>query len=130
MSARRARGDAQGRVSRAGFLALWDAMACERPQAAAEALAQVCGRPAPARGGQAPRPRAGRDAAAYARDPTATLGTWRNFWASRLDYFRSLGAPTVLADFVVGLLDRAGAADPATAGADVTRVQEVLRYKD
>jgi len=71
---------------------------------------------------------AGRDAATYAETPTATLGTWRNFWASRRPYLESLGAPTVLLDFVVGLLDAAGASDAATAGADVTRIQEVLRY--
>ena len=64
----------------------------------------------------------------YAETPTATLGTWRNFWASRRPYLESLGAPTVLLDFVVGLLDAAGASDAATAGADVTRIQEVLRY--
>lgn len=72
---------------------------------------------------------ADRSDGAYAADPTATLETWRNFWDSRRPYLRKTGASTELPDFCVGVLDRAGARGPH-GGDDVTRIQEVLRYKD
>lgn len=64
----------------------------------------------------------------YVADPTATLGTWRNFFDSIRPYLRKTGASTELPDFCVGVLDRAGASGPH-GGDDVTRIQEVLRYK-
>ena len=70
----------------------------------------------------------GRDDATYAADPVATLGTWRNFWASRLPYFAANCFPTTLVDFAVSILDAAGASDPAKRASDVTRLQEVLKF--
>ena len=72
---------------------------------------------------------ADRSDGAYESDPTATLATWRNFWASRRPYLDAIGASRVLPDFCIDVLDRAGASGPH-AGADATRVQEVLRYND
>ena len=68
-----------------------------------------------------------RDEAAYLAEPSATLGTWRNFWGSRLPYFEAHGLPAAFPKFVVGLLDEAGASG-AHKDADVTRLQEVVRY--
>jgi 3-hydroxyisobutyrate dehydrogenase-like beta-hydroxyacid dehydrogenase len=59
----------------------------------------------------------------YEKDPTATLATWRNFFDSRRPYLERIGASQILPDFCIDVLDRAGAND-----ADVTRIQEVLRY--
>ena len=68
---------------------------------------------------------ADRSDGAYESNPTATLATWRNFWDSRRPYLERIGASSVLPDFCISILDRAGANDM-----DVTRVQEVLRYND
>jgi len=68
---------------------------------------------------------ADRSDGAYESTPTATLATWRNFFDSRRPYLERIGASSVLPDFCIDVLDRAGAND-----ADVTRVQEVLRYND
>ena len=68
---------------------------------------------------------ADRSDGAYESDPTATLATWRNFFDSRRPYLERIGASSVLPDFCISILDRAGANDM-----DVTRVQEVLRYND
>ena len=68
-----------------------------------------------------------RDEAAYLAEPSATLGTWRNFWGSRLPYFEAHGLPAAFPKFVVGLLDEAGASG-AHKDADVTRLQEVVRF--
>ena len=65
----------------------------------------------------------------YNTNPTATLATWRNFFDSRRPYLDKIGASRVLPDFCIDVLDRAGASG-AHGGADVTRVQEVLRYND
>ena len=65
----------------------------------------------------------------YESNPSATLATWRNFFASRRPYLDKIGASRVLPDFCIDVLDRAGASG-AHGGADVTRVQEVLRYND
>ena len=65
------------------------------------------------------------DRSDYESDPTATLATWRNFFDSRRPYLERIGASSVLPDFCISILDRAGANDM-----DVTRVQEVLRYND
>ncbi|KAJ1459755.1 hypothetical protein M885DRAFT_510989 [Pelagophyceae sp. CCMP2097] len=64
----------------------------------------------------------------YHTAPTATLSTWRNFWDSRRAYFVRCGMPSQLLDFAVGLLDQAGASDPNLGSADVTRLQEIVRY--
>ena len=72
---------------------------------------------------------ADRSDGAYESDPTATLATWRNFFDSRRPYLDAIGASRVLPDFCIDVLDRAGASG-AHGGADVTRVQEVLRYND
>ena len=69
------------------------------------------------------------DRSDYESDPTATLATWRNFFDSRRPYLDAIGASRVLPDFCIDVLDRAGASGPH-AGADVTRVQEVLRYSN
>ena len=69
------------------------------------------------------------DRSDYESNPTATLATWRNFWASRRPYLERIGASRVLPDFCIDVLDRAGASG-AHGGADATRVQEVLRYND
>ena len=66
-----------------------------------------------------------RSDGAYESNPTATLATWRNFFDSRRPYLERIGASSVLPDFCISILDRAGANDM-----DVTRVQEVLRYND
>ena len=68
---------------------------------------------------------ADRSDGAYASNPTATLATWRDFFDSRRPYLERIGASSVLPDFCISILDRAGANDM-----DVTRVQEVLRYND
>ena len=68
---------------------------------------------------------ADRSDGAYESDPTATLATWRNFFDSRRPYLERIGASSVLPDFCISILDRAGANDM-----DVTRVQEVLRYSN
>ena len=65
------------------------------------------------------------DRSDYESNPTATLATWRNFFDSRRPYLERIGASSVLPDFCISILDRAGANDM-----DVTRVQEVLRYND
>lgn len=70
-----------------------------------------------------------RMAARDYESPTATLATWRNFFDSRRPYLDAIGASRVLPDFCIDVLDRAGASG-AHGGADVTRVQEVLRYND
>ena len=49
------------------------------------------------------------------------------FWGSRLPYFEAHGLPAAFPKFVVGLLDEAGASG-AHKDADVTRLQEVVRY--
>ena len=72
---------------------------------------------------------ADRSDGAYESDPTATLATWRNFWASRRPYLDAIGASRVLPDFCIDVLDRAGASG-AHGGADATRIQEVLRYSN
>ena len=72
---------------------------------------------------------ADRSDGAYESDPTATLATWRNFFDSRRPYLDAIGASRVLPDFCIDVLDRAGASG-AHSNADVTRVQEVLRYND
>jgi 3-hydroxyisobutyrate dehydrogenase-like beta-hydroxyacid dehydrogenase len=70
-----------------------------------------------------------RDEAAYRANPGATVGTWRNFWASRLPYLDAHELPAQLPRFVVGLLDEAaGGAGGPHADADMTRLQEVVRY--
>ena len=69
------------------------------------------------------------DRSDYESNPTATLATWRNFWASRRPYLERIGASRVLPDFCIDVLDRAGASG-AHGGADATRIQEVLRYSN
>ena len=70
-----------------------------------------------------------RDEASYRASPGATVGTWRNFWASRLPYLDAHALPSQLPRFVVGLLDEAaGGAGAPHADADMTRLQEVVRY--
>jgi 3-hydroxyisobutyrate dehydrogenase-like beta-hydroxyacid dehydrogenase len=70
-----------------------------------------------------------RDEESYTANPTATLGTWRSFWASRLPYFAARGLPTPLPELVVKLLDEAsGGQEGPHAHKDVTRLQEVLRF--
>mmetsp|Transcript_13679 Transcript_13679/g.44604 ORF Transcript_13679/g.44604 Transcript_13679/m.44604 type:complete len:355 (+) Transcript_13679:29-1093(+) len=66
----------------------------------------------------------------YFKDPVVTLGTLRDFWASRLPYIKEsndLPEP-LLANFVIDLLDKVGAQDPRLKHADVTRLQELLRF--
>jgi len=69
-----------------------------------------------------------RDEASYLEAPSATLGTWKNFWGSRLPYFDAHGFPSQLARFNVRLLEEAIGAGGAHAKADVTRLQEVVRH--
>ena len=70
-----------------------------------------------------------RDEASYLDNPTATLGTWRSFWASRLPYFAARGLPAPLPRMVIALLDEAsGGHGGPHANKDVTRLQEVLRF--
>lgn len=67
----------------------------------------------------------------YARQPVATLATWRNFWASRLPYLQSSNLPEPrLAKFAIEILDMAGASDPNLAKADITRIQQILRFDE
>ena len=77
----------------------------------------------------ADRMRTSSDEASYRQDPVATLGTWRNFWASRIPYLQNAGLPEpLLANFIIDLLDQAGARHPDHKLADVTRLQELLRF--
>lgn len=70
-----------------------------------------------------------RDEAAYDENVTASLATARSFWASRLPYSERCGDPTQLTDLFVQLLDEAsGGMDGPHAQADVSRLQEVVRY--
>lgn len=67
----------------------------------------------------------------YARQPVATLATWRNFWASRLPYLQRSNLPEPhLAKFAIDILDKAGASDPTLAKADITRIQQLLRFNE
>lgn len=64
----------------------------------------------------------------YVKNPVATLGTWRNFWASRLPYLGANQLPEPhLVKFAIDILDKAGANDPDFSDSDVTRLQEILR---
>lgn len=72
---------------------------------------------------------ASRNESDYLANPTATLKTWRNFWASRLPYNNSHGIPSHLTNFAVQLLDDAsGGMEGTHADADVTRLQEIVRH--
>jgi len=70
-----------------------------------------------------------RDEEAYRTNPTVTLKTMRDFWASRLPYNEANGIPSAFPDFVVRLLDDAGGAPAGIhAEADLSRLQELVRY--
>ncbi|KOO53363.1 6-phosphogluconate dehydrogenase protein [Chrysochromulina tobinii] len=92
-----------------------------------------------------------RAEADYLRNPGATLRTWRNFWGSRLPYFAAHGLPAQLPQLACNLLDEAAGlpaeplpsavvgASPSSwpsavaiegphSAADLTRLQEVVRY--
>ena len=92
-----------------------------------------------------------RAEADYMRNPGATLRTWRNFWGSRLPYFAAHGLPAQLPQLACNLLDEAAGlpdealpsavvgASPSSwpsavapegphSAADLTRLQEVVRY--
>lgn len=57
---------------------------------------------------------------------TASLGTWRSFWASRLPYLEKNGFSTDLPRFAVSMLEKAIGEDGRYAPADVTRLREVM----
>eukprot|EP00928_Gymnodinium_smaydae_P032022 TRINITY_DN23311_c0_g1_i1.p1 TRINITY_DN23311_c0_g1~~TRINITY_DN23311_c0_g1_i1.p1 ORF type:complete len:332 (+),score=62.95 TRINITY_DN23311_c0_g1_i1:55-1050(+) len=65
----------------------------------------------------------------YNANVTVSLGTARNYWASRLPYCEARGIPTHLTDLFLDLLDEAsgGPAGPHVE-ADISRLQECVRY--
>jgi len=70
-----------------------------------------------------------RDEDAYCKEPTCTLSTARSYWASRLPYNSANKIPTHLTDFMIKLIEDAGGApDGPHPGADLSRLQEVVRY--
>lgn len=73
---------------------------------------------------------ASRNPEDYKANPTATLGTWRNFWASRLPYLKANDMATRVPDMMVGLIDEAAGSNQEHIDADVTRLQEVVRYEN
>merc|ERR1712176_1095131 len=70
-----------------------------------------------------------RDEASYQENPTVSLTTARSYWASRMPYCQAHDDPTHLTDFMINMLDEAagGKGGPHT-DADISRMQEVLRY--
>mmetsp|Transcript_17735 Transcript_17735/g.26630 ORF Transcript_17735/g.26630 Transcript_17735/m.26630 type:complete len:337 (+) Transcript_17735:68-1078(+) len=65
----------------------------------------------------------------YHGNPVATLATWRNFFASRFSYLKNHKLPEhAMAQFAVDILDKAGASHLKYQGADLARIQEVLRF--
>ena len=59
----------------------------------------------------------------------ARLRTWRNFWGSRLPYCARRSFPTRLPQLACDLLDQAaGGFQGPHADADVTRLQEVVKF--
>jgi len=62
----------------------------------------------------------------YRKNVTASLGTWRNFWASRLPYLEQNKINSDLPRFAIAMLDKAIGDQGQHAAADVTRLQEVM----
>ena len=56
---------------------------------------------------------------------TASLGTWRNFWGSRLPYLEVRGMNADVPRFAVAILEKASGEHGEHADADVARLQEV-----
>lgn len=71
---------------------------------------------------------ASREENAYQNDVTVTLGTSRSYWAGRLPYNEAHGIPSHLTNLFVELLDGAIGADGNHASADLSRLQEVVRF--
>jgi len=69
-----------------------------------------------------------RDNDAYAASPTVTLDAARSYWASRLPYNDAHGMPAPLTHFMVELIDQASGVGGIHGNADLSRLQEVLRY--
>ena len=70
-----------------------------------------------------------QDEASYEKEVTASLGVCKNYWQGRKPYSRAHGDPTMLTDFMVDLFEKAsGGKDGPHSGADLSRIQEVLRY--
>ena len=63
----------------------------------------------------------------YSTNPVATLGTWRNFVSSRLEYMNNNNMSTAIPDFNVSVIDMT-IANGGSPDDDVTRIQEVTRY--
>ena len=71
-----------------------------------------------------------RTDASYHEAPIATQETLHNFWTSRLAYFAAKGIPSDWPEFMASLHKRAAtgtSGGEAHWGADVTRLQEVMR---
>jgi len=65
----------------------------------------------------------------YNANTTVSLSTARSYWASRLPYHEARGIPTHLTQLFLDLIDEAaGGKDGPHSGADITRLQEVVRY--
>ncbi len=74
------------------------------------------------------RMRRSRSEESYLDRPTTKLDTLRSYWASRLPYMRERNFPDQLARFCISLLDEARGRDGRHGDADVTRLQEVVRF--
>jgi len=65
----------------------------------------------------------------YIKDTTCTLNAARSYWASRLPYNKVHGIPSHLTNLFVDLLDDAsGGREGEHSAADLSRLQEVVRY--
>lgn len=65
----------------------------------------------------------------YDTNQTVTLNTARNYWASRLAYNDRCNIPSHFTEFFIDLLDKAAGGTQGPHGeADITRLQEVVRY--
>eukprot|EP00930_Biecheleria_cincta_P072399 TRINITY_DN59804_c0_g1_i1.p1 TRINITY_DN59804_c0_g1~~TRINITY_DN59804_c0_g1_i1.p1 ORF type:complete len:348 (+),score=63.53 TRINITY_DN59804_c0_g1_i1:105-1046(+) len=74
-----------------------------------------------------------REDDAYRTNTTVTLDTARSYWASRLPYNRAHGIPSHFTDLYLSLLDEAAGGPPGAperqhGSADLSRLQEVVRY--
>jgi len=70
-----------------------------------------------------------RDPQDYLANPTATIDNWRSYWTSRLPYMRTHNLNSRVPDFAVSLLNEAAGPNQEHQHADITRLQEVVRYE-
>lgn len=70
-----------------------------------------------------------RDETSYSANPTCTLNTALSYWSGRLPYNEAHNIPSQLPRFMIELLlQAAGGSGTPHGGADLSRLQEVVRY--